>query len=45
MKMAVVKGGKGEALKLSAAQKKLPKALQEAIMKKKTKGPSKKKKK
>lgn len=45
--MAVVQGGKGEAMKLTAAQKKLPKALQDAILKKKkkAKAPSKKKKK
>lgn len=44
--MAVVQGGKGEAMKLTAAQKKLPKALQDAIAKKKkAKTPSKKKKK
>lgn len=42
--MAVVQGGKGEAMKLTAAQKKLPKALQEAILKKKSKNTKKKKK-
>lgn len=42
--MAVVKGGKQEAFKgLTAAQKKLPKALQAAIMKKKKAAPKKKK--
>lgn len=46
--MAVVKGGKQEAFKgngLSAAQKKLPKALQAAILKKKKSKPAAKKKK
>lgn len=42
--MAVVKGGKQEAFKgLTAAQKKLPKALQAAILKKKKAAPKKKK--
>jgi hypothetical protein len=43
--MAVVQGGKGEAYKLTAAQKKLPKALQESILKKKKAKPTDKKKK
>jgi len=46
--MAVVQGGKQEAFKsagLTAAQKKLPKALQAAILKKSKKKPTGKKKK
>ena len=46
--MAIVNGGKTEAMKsgtLTAAQKKLPKALQAAILKKKKKAPAKKGKK
>jgi hypothetical protein len=46
--MAVVKGGKTEAFKggkLTAAQKKLPKALQAAILKKMKMKPASKKKK